>query len=87
MKRILKVILSSIVLSIVSCTSYRYVTYNQYDGYFTRAQVDSICISEGIPCVGEGWKFSGFMDVETMTPVKQYFYVIDHDSINIVYTA
>ena len=87
MKRNLKAILIRILVILVSCASYKYVTYNQFDSYVSKQQVDSICISERIPLVGDAWKSSGFVDSETQTPIKQYFYIIDKDTMNVVYTV
>ena len=60
--------------------------YNQYDSYYTEAQIDSICINEGIPNV-YNWEKVGYKDWESQDSIYQYVYINDWDTIQYVYSV
>ena len=57
-----------------------------FDGYYTDKQVDSICRVEKIPYMGEQWRTTGMLNEHTGQYVEQGFYVINHDSLTVVYS-
>lgn len=60
--------------------------YNQFDSFYQREQVDSICHIEGIPSNLDKWKTYVLVDGETNDPIPQYFYISKNDSLEYVYT-
>lgn len=87
-KKIIQIIISSILILLLSCSTYKYVMNNQFDGYYYKNQVDSICITEGIPFIHSGnWVNTNYIDYETNNRIDQYFYIIDMDTIQFTYTV
>jgi hypothetical protein len=61
--------------------------HNEFDGYYTDKQVDSICRVERIPYIGEQWRYTGIVNERNGQYIGQYFYIIDQDTLTIVYSA
>ena len=61
--------------------------HNEFDGYYTDKQVDSICRVEHIPYIGDQWKRTGIINERTGKYVEQRFYIIDRDTLTIVYST
>ena len=88
MKRNLKLVISSLILLfVISCTTYKYLLHNEFDGYYTDKQVDSICRIERIPYVGEQWRTTALRNEHTGQYVEQGFYIINQDTLTIVYSV
>jgi hypothetical protein len=61
---------------------------NQFNTYCTYQQVDSICVVEQIPGFESNyWKSISYSDWDTKDEIKQYFYIIDKDTLQYVYTV
>lgn len=89
MKKYFKIIICGLLISIfITCTSTKLSMNNQFHIYCDQKQIDSICLVENIPYFEtDYWKSASYIDWETENEIKQYFFIIDRDTIQYVYTV
>lgn len=83
--KVIKTCLIVILLFLAACVPYKYVMNNQFNDYYTKSQVDSICTIERLPDLDQ-WKEFVLINDKDQSPVFQYLYVVKNDSMEYTYT-
>lgn len=79
----LKKLLVFLVLMVCACTTtklpytqeYDNIMLNEYEGYYTPYQLDSICVADTLEPNLNNWHIIGLRDDETKENVSQYLYI------------
>lgn len=89
MKNILKYIFAALICTIIISCGTTYTLSRNFDYKFTeRYKIDSVCVVERIPTDMSLWKNNNVISgsESEVSFIRQYFYIIDRDSIEITYT-
>ena len=64
-----------IAVLFASCAA-SYTMFNTYNSYYSKEQIDSICLAEKLPPIKVGdWHSMGYFDSEDSVTISQYFYI------------
>lgn len=88
MKKLSYIISCFLVFCCVACS--KHVIDNTslmaYEYDYTAQQVDSVCHVENISCCLDDWTQSTYVDYETNTVIKQYYYIVEeNEKIRYIY--